>query len=122
MAKTSAHLRINDTLNRNASFVSVRKGSACLGLRAPPVTRSGRLAKLTVCNVAEFTRASAPDTILCAKFNAHTAAVASVVIVEDSGECSILLGNAFFVSFFVKLIAVTVSYLNCRPKKTDCNI
>lgn len=53
---------------------------------SPQLSRPDRRAKLVIANVAEFTRTTPAEAILCAKFAAHSASVASVTVIEDSGE------------------------------------
>lgn len=53
---------------------------------SPQVARPDRRAKLVIANVAEFTRTAPAEVILCAKIAAHSASVASLTVIEDSGE------------------------------------
>lgn len=50
------------------------------------LSRPDRRAKLVIANVAEFTRAAPAEVIMCAKIAAHSASLASVTVLEDSGE------------------------------------
>jgi rRNA maturation protein Nop10 len=80
--------------NLNSSTMHRARCSPC-GNRAlvaippklsPHFSRPHRRAKLVIANVAEFTRAAPAEVILCAKIAAHSASLASITVVEDSGE------------------------------------